>query len=95
MSKGEKRRLSIINEACHKWKDIISLICDDANRLSVLEEEHRGKPCDCLRQALIDDFISKKPQKYSQDWNGLVEILEDVGLASDANKAKDALSYNQ
>ena len=94
-SKGEKRRLSIINEASHKWKDIVSLICDDSNRARVLEDENRGKPHDCLRQALIDDFISKKPCKYSQDWSGLIEILEDVELKSVAEKVKDALSYNQ
>ena len=93
-SKGEKR-LSIINEACHKWKDIVSLICDDTNRARVLEEEYRGRPRDCLRQALIDDFINNKPQRYSQDWSGLIELLEDVDLKSVAEKAKDALSYNQ
>ena len=94
-SKGEKRRLSIINEACHKWKDIISLICDDSNRVGVLEDEYRGKPHDCLRQALTDDFIGKKPQRYSHDWNGLIEVLEDVGLESVAKKAKDAFSTNK
>ena len=94
-SGGEKRRLSIINEASSKWRDIVSLISDDPNRARILEEECSGKPHDCFRQALIDDFIGKKPQKYSQDWNGLIEILEDVQLQSVAEKAKTALSYNQ
>ena len=93
-SEGDKKSVSIINEASFKWRDIVSLICDDPNRASVLEEEYRGKPSNCLRQALIEDFIGKKPQRYSQDWNGLIEMLEDVELQSLAEKVKAALSYN-
>ena len=34
--KGENR---IVGKASHKWKDIASLICDDANKTSVLEQQ--------------------------------------------------------
>ena len=94
-SKGEKTRLRIINEASFKWRDIVSLICDDPNRVRVLEEECGGKPYDCLQQALMDDFIGKKPKRYSQDWNGLIEILEDVDLELVAKKVKDAFSTDE
>ena len=87
--------MSIVNEASHKWKDIVSLISDDPNRTRVLEEEYRGKPHDCLRQALTDDFIGKKPQNYSQSWSSLIEILEDFGLESVAKKVEDAFSTNK
>ena len=51
-SGGEKKRLSIINEASSKWRDIVCLNCDDPNRGRVLEEECGGKPHDCLRQEI-------------------------------------------
>ena len=90
---GQKRKLSILNEASHKWKDIVGLICDDRNTMSILEQNFRGNPKDCLRQTLIDNFIDKKPQRYSQDWSGLIELLDDVGLETLAENVKQALSW--
>ena len=88
---GENKKVHIIKEASHKWKDIVSLISDDPNRISVLEHQHRGNVEDCLRQALIDDFINQKPEEYSHDWSGLIELLEDVNLTALAEKVKHTL----
>ena len=92
VDKGEKKRVRIIDEASHKWKDIASLICSDANKVRVLEQEYRGDPKECLRQTFLENFIDKKPQKYSQDWDGLIELLDDVDLETLAKKVKDTLS---
>ena len=40
----------------------------------------------------IENFINKKPQRYSQDWKGLIELLDDVRLETLAKKVKDAVS---
>ena len=77
---GEKQKLQIITEASYKWKDIASLICDDDNEIYELEQKNRSDPEECLRQILINNFINKKPGKYTQDWNGLIQLLDDVGL---------------
>ena len=77
-------KVRIIDSAKHKWKDITSLICGDANKISTLH----GDPSDCLRQVLIECFIESKPTEYSQDWNGLIEVLDDVGLESLAKDIK-------
>ena len=90
LKKGEKLR--IISEASHKWKDIANLLCGDTNITSVLEQKCHSDPNECLKQTFIDHFISKKPQDYSQDWSGLIELLDDVGLETLANKVKQALS---
>ena len=92
VDKGEEKKVRIINEASHKWKDIVSLICSDANRIRVLEQLYRGDPTECLRQAFVENFIDKKPQKYSKDWNGLIELLNDVDLETLAEKVQQALS---
>ena len=74
-------KVRIVDSAKHKWKDITSLICGDTNKISTLEEQC-SDPSDCLRKVLIECFIENKPKGYSQDWNGLIEVLDDVGLQS-------------
>ena len=90
--KGKKQKIRIISEASHKWKVIASLICDDANRTTVLEQKCPNDPEECLRQTLIESFINKKPKNYTQDWNGLIELLDDVSLETLVKKVNDALS---
>ena len=92
--KGEKKKIRIISETSHKWKAIACLICDAPNKTTVVQESCLNDPDECLRKVIFEDFISKKPKKYSQDWNGLIEMLEDVELQSLAEKVKAALSYN-
>ena len=93
--KGEKRKLRIITDASHKWKNITNLICGDSiNVTNTLEQKFHGDPEECLKQALVDNFICKKPRGYSQDWNGLIELLDDVDLETLAENVKYALSCN-
>ena len=91
--KEEEKEVRIIKEASHKWKDIVSLISNDPNRVRTLELEQQGKPYDCLRQALIDDFINMKPEDYSHDWRGLIKLLNNVDLKTLAEKVKHALLH--
>ena len=90
--KGESNKLRIIHSASHKWKDVTNLICNDPNIYHVLEQKHRGDPEECLREVFIRYFIDRKPLYYSQDWNGLIELLEDVDLETLAEEVKRALS---
>ena len=90
--KGQEKKVRIIKEASCKWKDIASLICENPNKVKVLEDENRGRHEDCLRQTLVENFINKKPTDYSQDWSGLIELLDNVDLEALAEKVKIALS---
>ena len=90
--KGQEKKVRIIKEASCKWKDIASLICENPNKVKVLEDENRGRHEDCLRQTLVENFINKKPTDYSQDWSGLIELLDNVDLEALAEKVKNALS---
>ena len=89
--KGKKRKICIIKEASHQWKDIASLLCDNPNKVRKLDEEHRGKHDDCLRQTLVDDFLNKKPARYSPNWSGLIKLLDSVDLEELAGRVKYAL----
>lgn len=90
--KGQEKKLRIIKDASHKWRDIVSLICENPNRVGTLEDQYRGRHEDCLRQALVEDFINKKPAEYSNDWNGLIDLLDNVDLEALAEKVKYALT---
>ena len=90
--KGKRQKVRIVSEASHKWKTIASLICDDANRTTVLEQKCSNDPEECLRQTLVENFINKTPKKYTQDWNGLIELLDDVNLETLSKRVKDAVS---
>ena len=83
--------MRIIDGAKHKWKEITSLICSDTNKISTLEKQCNNILDDCLRQVLIECFIENKPQDYSQDWKGLIEVLDDVGLQALAEEVKNFL----
>ncbi len=87
---GKKNRVRIINEASHKWKDIANLICGDINVTAILEDKHRSDPNECLKQTFIHYFINKKPRGYTHDWNGLIELLEDIDLETLAENVKCA-----
>ena len=89
-NKGKQHKLRIIKEASHKWKDIANLICGDANLTITLEDKCRGDPNECLKRTFIDYFINKKPQRYTQNWKGLIELLDDVDLETLAEKVKHA-----
>ena len=89
--KGKKHKLRIVDEASHKWKDIANLICGDVNVTIKLEDLCRGDPNECLKRTFIDYFINKKPQGYTRDWNGLIELLDDIKLQTLAEEVKYAL----
>jgi hypothetical protein len=89
--KGKKHKIRIISEASHKWTNIANLICGDVNVTNVMREKCQGDPNECLKQVFIDYFLNKKPQGYTQDWNGLIELLDDVELETLAENVKYAL----
>ena len=79
-----KRKRGIISAASHKWKDIAVLIYDDANKQLSWKNSIRMKQMSA----------SNKYCLIPQNWNGLIELLNDVELAIEAlaNKIKLALS---
>ena len=90
--KGEKQKIDIIKKASHEWKKIADLICKDPNRASALQQQYQD-PCDCLRLVLLESFIDNKPVNYSQNWKGLIELLEDAVNETLAKEVKYALSH--
>ena len=91
-NKGEQKKVRIINEARHKWRDIANLISSDANIVSVLQQTYRDDPSECLKQVFTDYFINKKPQGYSHNWNGVLELLDDVELKTLVENVASALN---
>lgn len=76
---GKDRQTKIIASVCHKWKTITSLLYKgQSNMVEVLGLRYNNDPFDCTRQVFLDCFITNKPGRYSQDWNGIIELLKDI-----------------
>ena len=93
---GKIERVCILEEAQHQWKDIASLICSDANKVTAVEQQCNGVPKECLRKILTDHFINNAPmpEDYSHNWTGLLSLLVDVKLEVLSKRAEVALSMH-
>ena len=89
---GVEKKIRIISQASHQWKDITSLICSDTNKTSTLEKQCQNDPNECLRQVFIHNFINMKPLNYPQTWKGLIELLDDINLKTVSKELEHALS---
>ena len=93
--KRGKSRVKIIEEASSKWMFIASRLSDDPNKATSLSLGFKGDPEKCLRQLFVDCFINKKPaNNYTQDWDGIVELLVDVELQHVAEKVKNMTAHS-
>ena len=87
---GKKANIDIIERASHKWRKITDLISGVPNKASTLQQECLD-PCQCLRQVLIDCFIDNAPEGYTQNWSGLIELLEDADSETLAREVECAI----
>ena len=85
------KTVKIINSVSHRWWQITSLLSDDANKAEILSQKFNNDPQKCLEQLFKDCFIKNKPAvgRYSQDWDGLIELLEDIDEAVIAEKVRE------
>ena len=87
---GSVQRLWIIERASHKWRVIADRLSSDPNKADTLWQQCNNNPSQCLRQLFIDCFINNKPANdYSQDWMGIIELLEDFEEEQLAMEVKD------
>ena len=85
--------VNIIDAASHKWKDIACRLSDNPNKASALSQQFCGNPTECLRQLFLECFINNKPANgYSQDWNGIICLLEYVQLQMLAAKVREMVA---
>lgn len=91
-NEGATKSVNVIDDACCKWKDIATMICDSPNKVDELAQKHHDDPHECLRDTFKEGFINNKPKGYSQDWSGLKELLRDVRLETLADTIDQALS---
>ena len=77
MKDGNKQKLNIISRASYKWREITEALSTDPNLADRLDQRFHN-PEQNLRQAFIDCFINNKPANYTHDWNGIIELLDDV-----------------
>ena len=85
------KTVKIINSVSHRWRQITSLLSDDKNKAENLSLKFNNNLQQCLEQLFKDCFINNKPavDRYSQDWDGRIELLEDIDEAAIAEKVRE------
>ena len=74
---------------------IADRLSDDQNKATSLSLWFNGNPENCLRQLFVDCFINEKPaNNYTQDWDGIVQLLVDVELQHVAEKVKNMIAHS-
>ena len=73
------------------WSKVADLITDDLHVVDNLRDQYRGKNEEAFKQLLKDHFIGEKPATYTQDWNGLVNLLNDARQGSLALDVEEAI----
>ena len=86
--------VNIINSVSHRWRQLASLLSDDINKAENLSQKFNNDPHMCLEQLFKDCFIKNKPavDRYSQDWDGLIELLEDIDEAAIAEEVREIVT---
>ena len=86
--------MKIIDGVCHKWKEITCLLSSDDNKVEKLSQHFSNDPSQCLRRLFVDCFINKKAAsgRYSQDWIGIIQLLEDVDMETLAAEVREIVS---
>jgi hypothetical protein len=89
---GEKKTINIISKAAHRWTDFAGLIAEGTHVLGNLRDQHRGNNEEAFKQLLTDYFIEQKPSfGYTQDWYGMVKLLNDARLGTLASDVEEAI----
>ena len=90
---GKKQKLKILDGIGHSWRKVANFLSDDPYRAGNLEQKYHD-PVDCLRQLFLENFINKKPASddYSQDWRGVIELLNDIDQNDLAEELDDVIN---
>lgn len=79
---SEKITVKIIHKASHKWQEIAKALApSDTNLVSNLSGKFRDNQEECLSAVFVENFLNNKPKNYNNDWDGLIELLDDVDLS--------------
>lgn len=88
---SEKITVKIIHQASHKWQEIAKALApSDTNLVSNLSGRLHNQD-ECLSAVFVENFLNNKPKNYTNDWNGLIELLDDVDLSALSKDVKEVV----
>lgn len=83
--------MNIISRASPKWKSVAERLSKHEEIIAQTAQKYREDSVECLRYVLCECFIRNEPTDYSRDWNGIIEMLEDIEEAVLAAEVKVAV----
>ena len=83
------RRLYLMEKICPKWRDMGTLL--GVEHLDTIDTEKRGNHKDCC-YSVIEKWFDKGSQRYSVNWKGMLELLDDLQMSRTVEELKEMLS---
>lgn len=74
----------LLEKISTKWKDIGTLIGLLPSKLEVISKQNGPDSVECCR-AVLNLWVENHTERYSFTWDGLIELLEDIGMTTAAS----------
>ena len=88
---GEVHRFSLCNKVSDKWRKFGRQLDVEANQLEAWSKEYRGDCGECWDH-VMEHWLKNGSEGYSVTWEGLYDLLEDVGYSEVASELKNVVS---
>jgi len=82
----------VIKKIGPQWEEAGTLLGIDSAELEIINVKKRGNPEDCCRSVMEKWFNSGGSGHYKLNWDGMLELLEDLALSATAEKLGKILS---
>lgn len=89
---GKSQRLKLLERISKKWKTIGYILGQKAEDINRYEENSRDT-FSCCREVFNHWFKSDESSRYPKTWEGVCELLDDVGYKQVQIQLLEALSY--
>ena len=85
-----QHKFRLVDKVSAKWMDFGSLLDLTQNQLTAWDTQHRGNAALCWKE-VMQCWLNGGSEEYPPSWEGLYDLLEDVGCPAVAAELKKAV----
>jgi len=89
--KKKNRRLYLIKEMASKWKDAGYQLDLSLGEIKKIEKDQQGDCYECC-SSVMQTWLERGSKEYPMNWDGVLELLEDLELLNLVKKLQEMLS---
>ena len=91
MEEGRQCKFALVNSVSANWKKFGRLLDLESNVLNGWDSQHRGTAEDCWDEVMQHWRKGGGVKVYPPTWQGLYDLVEDVGYPAVAKELKKAV----